>query len=585
MVSGIEHIGQKSRVILERKFGLAHLGVPVLMISLNKPNNLAQLARFLSEKLMGGLPYSVWVNVPMIHPSRNSPLAEQDDSIRQSAAGAMDIKNCVENTEIVNIVEKQQINNSGGAKATSQTCNSGRIEKKPRMGKRADSVPKKTRQELQEENEKLREKLEELQATVEKLKEMMERGEKRRKTKVSENVNPNTELDNEKKYKSASVPQTMETEVANEIEIEQDDLSGFVEVIRHKNRQKRTNMSQKTDNIPNNNNPKPIEKTARPPAIIVREEPKTLTQILNTVNVTAYKIFAKNNETCVLKTDNMEAYKKSISILDKTESQKYTYTPATEKPQTTILKGLGKNHTDAEIKSFINDRAPDVRIINIKRLQTRRSLREDYIIPIYIIQISPDSNLKSITEIDTLNNIAVTWNKLKKTGKTQCRRCQRIGHVSLNCTMPYRCVKCIEEHKPGECPITEKVQPEKLYCVLCKKYGHPASYGKCPVKFNRASNNTVTNQISAKPRQEPRVIKATRPVTANIQYAQVARNTRQEDTKTNKENAPEPEKTLMDAILQEMRNQFGLINKRLTKLEEDVSVNNALMNYNEEDYE
>ncbi|CAG9865400.1 unnamed protein product [Phyllotreta striolata] len=76
--SEVEHIGRKSRVILEREFGFAaHLGVPAVMITLNKPNN-TQLGRFLCEKLVGGLPYSVWVNVPMIHPSRYSPLADQE---------------------------------------------------------------------------------------------------------------------------------------------------------------------------------------------------------------------------------------------------------------------------------------------------------------------------------------------------------------------------------------------------------------------------------------------------------------------------------------------------------------------------
>ncbi|KAI4473877.1 hypothetical protein M0802_015898 [Mischocyttarus mexicanus] len=33
----------------------------------------------------------------------------------------------------------------------------------------------------------------------------------------------------------------------------------------------------------------------------------------------------------------------------------------------------------------------------------------------------------------------------------QCRRCQRFGHSVSNCDLEYRCVKCREEHEPGEC--------------------------------------------------------------------------------------------------------------------------------------
>lgn len=76
--SEVEHIREHSRKILIQELGFAsHLGIPAIWIGLTKPDNI-QLARVLLEKLMGGFTYSVWVNVPMIHPSRFSRLAETE---------------------------------------------------------------------------------------------------------------------------------------------------------------------------------------------------------------------------------------------------------------------------------------------------------------------------------------------------------------------------------------------------------------------------------------------------------------------------------------------------------------------------
>lgn len=50
--------------------------------------------------------------------------------------------------------------------------------------------------------------------------------------------------------------------------------------------------------------------------------------------------------------------------------------------------------------------------------------------------------------------------------------------------MEYRCVKCGENHTPGECSIKKEDPKECLRCVLCNEKGHPASYKGCP-EFQR----------------------------------------------------------------------------------------------------
>uniref|UniRef100_A0A6P7GRP9 Protein arginine N-methyltransferase n=1 Tax=Diabrotica virgifera virgifera TaxID=50390 RepID=A0A6P7GRP9_DIAVI len=76
--SEVEHIREHSKMIFEEELGFAsHLGVPAIWLTLTKPDNV-QLARVLHSKLVSGFNYSVWVNIPMTHPSRYSPVAETE---------------------------------------------------------------------------------------------------------------------------------------------------------------------------------------------------------------------------------------------------------------------------------------------------------------------------------------------------------------------------------------------------------------------------------------------------------------------------------------------------------------------------
>ena len=73
-----------------------------------------------------------------------------------------------------------------------------------------------------------------------------------------------------------------------------------------------------------------------------------------------------------------------------------------------------------------------------------------------------------------------------------CHRCQRAGHTASNCNLDYRCVKCMNSHGAGECPIKkdEKLELSKIFCVRCKSFGHPASYKGCP-KYKEIKNRIV----------------------------------------------------------------------------------------------
>ncbi|OXU16259.1 hypothetical protein TSAR_009039 [Trichomalopsis sarcophagae] len=107
--------------------------------------------------------------------------------------------------------------------------------------------------------------------------------------------------------------------------------------------------------------------------------------------------------------------------------------------------------------------------------------------------LSSDSTANDLTAIKSLAYQRIKWELLRKKEIYQCRKCQRLGHTSSNCGLKYRCVKCKNDHKPGECGIAkESVNKSALYRVNCEEYGHPASYRGCPfIKFSSSIKNDI----------------------------------------------------------------------------------------------
>lgn len=81
--SEVHHIRESSTHLLKQELGFAsHLGIPAVMITLKHSENI-NLARILYNKILDNVSYQIWIKVPMVHPSKYSPIcdeSEQEDS-------------------------------------------------------------------------------------------------------------------------------------------------------------------------------------------------------------------------------------------------------------------------------------------------------------------------------------------------------------------------------------------------------------------------------------------------------------------------------------------------------------------------
>lgn len=77
--SEIEHVQREHKAKLEQELGFAtHLGVPAIQISLTRSVN-TNLARIVYDKLINTYLCSVWVLIPMVHPSRFSQICTSQE--------------------------------------------------------------------------------------------------------------------------------------------------------------------------------------------------------------------------------------------------------------------------------------------------------------------------------------------------------------------------------------------------------------------------------------------------------------------------------------------------------------------------
>lgn len=206
----------------------------------------------------------------------------------------------------------------------------------------------------------------------------------------------------------------------------------------------------------------------------------------------------------------VESFNVAKDLLTKCDTKFYTFTAKTEKPITLLLKGLNSSFNENEVLHELRSlRINDVEFNKISRFTTTRSKKEDKILPIFVVQISQNSQINNLKQIKYLFHQVIYWDKLKRREVIQCKKCQRIGHTASNCNLPYRCVKCEDKHEPGKCgcPSDTQLDRKRLFCVNCREYGHPASYRGCPkiienknrlANLRNANNDNKTNRLRDK---------------------------------------------------------------------------------------
>lgn len=340
------------------------------------------------------------------------------------------------------------------------------------------------------------------------------------------------------------------TSLAQEEEMESQDPSDFLKYLKRKNKQQQENNStKKSGNAPRNgseatqkdkqtpyqpkdpqNTPGRTKRKERPPPInILYQDHKDTTKLLkeNLKDMNNFYIKRLNSGKHTLQVDNIDNFKQAKELLTKCNSSFYTYTFKAEKPITLLLKGLDNSYEKKEILDELCSLSiENVEFKKVTRFTTSKSRQEKRLLPIFVVQLSPESEVNKLKKIKYLFHQIIYWEKLMRRETIQCKKCQRIGHAAANCNLPYRCVKCDKKHGPGGCdsPPGTFVDRVKLFCVNCNKFGHSASYRGCPIILENKKKLSDLNKDTKKGNKVNTRVLNKSLIQPGVSYAETTRN-------------------------------------------------------------
>ncbi|GFT29483.1 PRE_C2HC domain-containing protein [Trichonephila clavipes] len=177
-----------------------------------------------------------------------------------------------------------------------------------------------------------------------------------------------------------------------------------------------------------------------------------------------------------------------------------------------VIKGLPSSTNVTDIESELKAKGFEVeKIAQLRKFTTKSPL------PLFMIQIKRSKNAHGIFKLNNLNYLTVEVVPFRRRPcASQSFNCNYFNHTSKNCKMTPRCLKCEGSHRTQDCHTTERLQT--LHCINCNEDGYLASSRQCP-KFPKLKLKQKTKET-----QINKTINQTRPVTAEISYANVCSN-------------------------------------------------------------
>ncbi|GBN85165.1 hypothetical protein AVEN_163867-1 [Araneus ventricosus] len=154
----------------------------------------------------------------------------------------------------------------------------------------------------------------------------------------------------------------------------------------------------------------------------------------------------------------------------------YVIRPLSERPFKIVMKGLHRDTDIEEIKSELAIALPEIEILKVGQL---KNVRTKSPMDIFMIELKKNGHENKIFELTHFMFLKIKiQNYRKPPGATQCWNCNMFNHSSANCGFQTRCLKCGEDHRTNQYPITTPQENPK--CINCGATGHIASWRGCP---------------------------------------------------------------------------------------------------------
>lgn len=213
-----------------------------------------------------------------------------------------------------------------------------------------------------------------------------------------------------------------------------------------------------------------------------------------------FSIKLVNRNLVGLYLSKMEDHVKTKDFLTELGLNFFTFTPRELRPFSLMIRGLSSTYDIEDLRQFLEGCGLELDVLKIIKLERDR----------WIVQLGNGSDVAGFKRLQYILHCRVNVKRHRSGGLTQCRNCQRFGHISTNCKMVFRCVKCGGSHGPDNCSIPERdlntmenvvTEPSTgrivktigvpVHCVNCRTDGHVASSKECPKRLELLQKRTA----------------------------------------------------------------------------------------------
>lgn len=175
----------------------------------------------------------------------------------------------------------------------------------------------------------------------------------------------------------------------------------------------------------------------------------------------------------IILTKNLIDYNYVRKELEEAKIQFTTKTPSCDRELKLVIRNLPPNISTDEI--MIDLKEKHLPVIKVTQITKKEDNKIIHAYPLFMVTFQKGTDYRTVFQHKKICYCLVQWEKIKRSGVTQCYGCQSFGHIAQNCTRTVRCVICSEEHSTKNCPNREK--PPK--CTNCGGT-HAASFSQCP---------------------------------------------------------------------------------------------------------